>query len=126
MKPTASELEAILRERICGVCTDRTVEGDCGREDPSECALFRMLPQVVDTIQSVDSKDIRDYVGALRTGVCNVCAQQAADGSCKEREQVKCALDAYLLLIVDVIEEATGRTFERSKLTGAVPLHRAT
>jgi hypothetical protein len=38
---------------------------------------------------------------------------QDAEGTCETRENVACALDAYLLLIVDAIEEATGRKFER-------------
>jgi len=118
MNLTLPELEAILKKRICGVCTDRTIEGDCGREQPSDCALFRLLPQVVNAIRSVDSHDIREYIGAIRRGVCSVCVQEAADGSCKEREQVRCALDAYLLLVVDAIEECTGKTFDRRDLTG--------
>ena len=31
----------------------------------------------------------------------------------RTRNNVACALDAYLLLIVDAIEEATGKKFER-------------
>jgi hypothetical protein len=38
---------------------------------------------------------------------------QDAEGHCETRERVDCALDAYLLLIVDAIEEATGRKFQR-------------
>ena len=34
----------------------------------------------------------------------------------KTRQQVQCALDAYLLLVVDAIEEATGKTFDRQNL----------
>jgi hypothetical protein len=46
MTQTFEEVEAIVRERICGVCTDRTVEGGFGVENPSSCALFRLFPQV--------------------------------------------------------------------------------
>ena len=31
----------------------------------------------------------------------------------RRRRQVQCALDAYLLLVVDAIEEATGKIFDR-------------
>jgi hypothetical protein len=61
MARTLEELEAIVRERICRVCTDRTVNGDCGLEEPSSCALFRLFPQVARAVQSVSSDDIRDY-----------------------------------------------------------------
>jgi hypothetical protein len=68
-------------------------------------------------IQSTHSDDIRDYVRAIREKVCSICEEQAADGSCEQRNQVRCALDAYLLLVVDAIEEATGRTFDRNVST---------
>ena len=110
------ELESIVRDRICRVCTERTVDGQCGLEEPSGCALFRLFPQVAQTIQSVRSDDIQQYIDAIRRQVCSVCAEQAADGSCETRQMVQCALDAYLLLVVDAIEEATGRTFNRTGL----------
>lgn len=115
------ELEAIVRNKICKVCTERTVDGQCGLEEPSSCALFRLFPQVAQAIQSVSSEDIHQYIEAIRQNVCSVCVDRAADGSCETRQQVQCALDAYLLLVVDAIEEATGKTFDKKSLrpTGA-------
>ena len=111
MNRNTSDLEAIIRNRICRICSDRTAEGDCGREDPSSCALFRLFPQVALAIQSVNSNDIRDYIQAIRGGVCSICQDQSG-GSCETREQVRCSLDAYLIPVVEAIEEATGRTFD--------------
>ena len=113
------ELESIVRNRICKVCTERTVDGQCGLEEPSNCALFRLFPQVAQAIQSVKSDDIQLYIDAIRRNVCAVCADQARDGSCETRQQVQCALDAYLLLVVDAIEEATGKTFNKQGLGSA-------
>ena len=113
MDRSLEQLETIIRDQVCRVCSDRRVDGTCGLEEPSRCALFRMFPQVARAVQSTHSDDIRDYVQAIREQVCTVCEEQAADGSCETRENVACALDAYLLLIVDAIEEATGRKFER-------------
>jgi hypothetical protein len=110
------ELEAVVRNRICGVCSDRTVDGTCGLEEPAGCALFRLFPQVAQAIQSTHSDDIQDYIDAIRRNVCTVCAAQDSDSYCGPRQQVQCALDAYLLLVVEVIEEATGKTFSRSGL----------
>jgi hypothetical protein len=78
---------------------------------------------VAAAIRSVHSDDIRQYIDAIRRQVCSVCTEQAADGSCETRQQVQCALDAYLLLVVDAIEEATGKTFDKTSLhsTGAFP-----
>ena len=116
MNRSLAELEAIVRKRICSVCTDRAADGSCGLEQPSACALFRLFPQVAHAIQSVKSDDIQKYIDAIRREVCSVCVDQAADGSCENRQSVACALDAYLLLVVDAIEEATGRTFNRTGL----------
>jgi len=113
MARTLEELEAIIRERICRVCTERTVDGACGLEDPASCALFRLFPQVARAVLSTNSDDIRDYVQAIRDQVCSVCGKQDSNGECEARQQVQCALDAYLIPIVDAIEEATGKTFER-------------
>jgi hypothetical protein len=113
MERSVEELEKIIRDQICRVCSDRKLDGSCGLEDPGTCALFSLFPQVARAIQMTQSDDICDYVRAIREQVCTICQRQAADGTCETRDQVACALDAYLLLIVDAIEEATGRKFER-------------
>jgi hypothetical protein len=115
------ELESIVRNKICNVCTERTVDGQCGLEEPSNCALFRLFPQVAEAIQAVKSDDIQQYIDAIRRNVCSVCADRASDESCETRQQVRCALDAYLLLVVDAIEEATGKTFNKQGLGAAGP-----
>jgi hypothetical protein len=119
MKRSLAELEALVRGRICKVCTERTVAGECGLKEPASCALFRLFPQVAQAISSVESDDINDYVAAIRRNVCSVCEEQAPDGSCETRQQVQCALDAYLLLVVDAIEDATGKVFDRQSLSWA-------
>ena len=116
MDRSFDELEAIVRKRICSVCTERTTDGQCGLEIPSSCALFHLFPQVAQAIQSVNSNDIHQYIEAIRRNVCSVCREQAPDGSCETRQQVQCALDAYLLLVVDAVEEATGKTFDKTSI----------
>jgi len=113
MERSLTELEALVRTRICGVCTDRKTDGSCGLPDPGTCALFRLFPQVAAAIQSTNSDRLEDYVEAIRRRVCSVCETQDRDGDCSAREQVQCALDAYLLLVVEAIEEATGKDFGR-------------
>ena len=83
-------------------------------ENPSSCALFRLFPQVAQAVQSVNSDDIRDYIRAIREQVCSVCSEQASYGECESRKQVQCSLDAYLLPIIDAIEESTGRSLDRA------------
>jgi hypothetical protein len=114
MARTIEELEAIARERICRICTDRTADGQCGLKDPSACALFHFFPRVAHAVQTVHSEDIRDYIAAIRAHVCAGCPEQDADGTCELRNQVRCALDAYLIPVIEVIEESTGRSFDRN------------
>ncbi len=120
MQRPLGELEAAIRDRICRVCSDRKMDGTCGLEEPSACALFRLFPLVANAILSVDSDDIQDYIVAIRRDVCSVCTAQDNRGECGLRQEVQCALDSYLLLVVEAIEEATGRTFNRTGL-GPVP-----
>ena len=114
MERSLVELEAIVRNRICAVCTERTVNGDCGLEQPDSCALFRLFPEVAKAILSVNSNDINENIEAIRSNVCTICADHASDGSCETRQQVRCALDAYLIPVVDAIEEATGTSFDKT------------
>src|SRR5260370_17301230 len=101
MDRSFDELEAIVRNRICGVCTERTNEGQCGLENPSSCALFRLFPQVAQAIQSVSSSDIQQYIDAIRRNVCSVCEEQAQYGSCEAHRPVQCSLSPSLLLVLD-------------------------
>src|SRR3954451_20717262 len=125
MERSLAELESIVRDRVCHVCTDRTPTGECGLEEPSSCSLFQLFPQVAKAIQSVTSDGIQTYIEASRGSVCSACVDQQTDGSCATRQQVRCALDAYLLLVVDAIEEATGKSFDRQQIgsSGIVGIH---
>jgi len=116
MERSLAELESIVRSWVCHVCVERNAAGDCGLEQPSDCSLFQLFPHVAEAIQSVKSDDIQDYIEAIRRDVCTFCVDRASDGYCQKRQQVRCALDAYMLLVVDAIEEATGKTLERRRL----------
>lgn len=116
MQPTLEELESAVRAKICAVCSDRDDKGGCGLGEPSACALFRLFPYVARAIQTTNSDDIRDYIAAIRGGVCSACWDRRTDGTCEAREQVRCALDAYLIPITEVIEEATGRKLAATSL----------
>lgn len=108
-------LQEILRQRICDVCIDRKVDGSCGLTDPAECALFDRFPRIVHAVSRVESDNLDDYVQSIREEVCADCANQYSDGSCQVREQVRCVLDRYLLLIVGAIEEAKGVTLKQGR-----------
>ena len=120
MKPDLAQLEAIVRNRICAVCSARDVAGNCGLDNPSDCAVFRFFPQIVKTVAQVHSENIAEYIRAIRQNICSICAEQDAETWCELRRQAQCALDAYVLPIVDAIEEATGQTLDRERFAAAI------
>ena len=116
MRPRVDQLETILRTRICAVCTQRPTPETCPSEDAGRCALFQLFPLVAQAILATQSPDLADYLHAIRENVCSVCLDQALDGSCERRNATRCALEAYLPQVVEIIEEATGRCFDRRNL----------
>ncbi len=124
MKPQVSfeDMEAIVRNRVCAVCAEKTTDSICGLEDPNHCSLFRLFPLVVEAILATDSDRIEPYVDAIHEHVCSVCVDQQLDGNCVRRGEA-CTLDAYLPSIVDAIEEALGRKFDRKSLSGLPAVH---
>jgi hypothetical protein len=113
MNTSIDELEAILRARICALCSERTSEGACGREEADHCSLFELFPLVAQAILATDGDDIDAYVAAIRENVCSVCIEQRLNGTCPRRETMSCALDAYLGPIIESIEEAAGKSLSQ-------------
>ncbi len=109
MKPSIEELEAVVRTRLCGICDKRTIEGICGVEEPQRCSLFGLFPLVAQAILATESEAIGPYLDAIHENVCSVCIDQRLDGTCPQREEATCALDAYLPQVVEAIERAIGR-----------------
>jgi hypothetical protein len=100
-----ARLEEALRRRVCSVCIDRNVDGTCNLNARHECALFERFPEIASALLRVQSDTIDDYIAVIREVVCDNCPNQEESGFCRVREEVRCALDRYLLLIVNVVEE---------------------
>jgi hypothetical protein len=96
--------EAIVR-RVCSVCLDQGTDGSCGLSHARMCALRVHLPAVVDTILSIQSDRMDDYVAAVEAQICTRCAESDELGRCDTRDRGECALSAYLSLVVDAIDE---------------------
>lgn len=94
-----------IAERICTFCNDRDVHGRCARPEDEPCALHAHLDLVVESILGVgDSPVVDPYVAALRARTCPHCRQDE-NGKCALRELSQCAPDAYLLPVIEVIED---------------------
>ena len=100
-----AQLEEALRLRVCSVCIDRNVDGTCNLKARHECGLFERFPEIASALLQVQSDTIDDYIAVIRKEVCANCPNQDEGGFCHVREEVRCALDRYLLLIVDAVEE---------------------
>ena len=82
----------------------------------NECALFDRFPRIVQSVCRVHSDRIDDYIDAIRQDVCADCINQDPDGLCHVREQVRCVLDRYLVLIVGAIEEVRGISLKQGRV----------
>jgi hypothetical protein len=94
-----------IRQRVCAVCLDSADDGSCGFTKDRVCAIERHLPLLVDTLVSVKSGRMDEYVAALESQICGNCREQDADARCRLRDHRECALAMYLPLVVDAIEE---------------------
>jgi len=90
------------------VCLDSRDDGGCGLTGRS-CALDAHLEALLAALLAVDSPRIDDYAAAVRAHVCSRCDSREADGVCRLREAAACALDAYLPLVIEAIEEVQSR-----------------
>lgn len=105
-----------IRRRVCGVCLDQKDDGACGLTG-RVCAIDTHLAGIVATVVAVQSDRMDDYVSAIQSQICGRCAQQDEQGRCGLRDKGECALDTYLYLVVDAVQEvreAAGRPLMRS------------
>jgi hypothetical protein len=99
-------LEAI-RRRVCSVCLDARDDGSCGLTGRT-CAIEAHLPGVISAVAATHSRRMEDYVDAIRAQVCSHCRHQDSVGNCELRGAGDCALETYLYLVVEAIEEIEG------------------
>jgi hypothetical protein len=101
-----------LRARICSYCVDKTADGRCGRDADDLCPLLAHVDLVVGAVLEVgETAYTRPYLEALVKHVCPSC-RQGPGASCALRETGRCNLDAYLVPVVEVVEEVARRRKE--------------
>ena len=94
-----------VHERICAMCNDLGTHGHCARPADDACSLESHLDLIVESILEVGGHaQVDPYVAALRSRTCPNCRQDEA-GDCALRDVTQCAPDAYLLPLIEVIEE---------------------
>lgn len=110
--PRYHEFMDAIRAKVCAVCLDSRDDRSCtlsGRV----CAIEGHLPRLVAALSAVESPRLEDYEAAIRAEVCTRCEHQDAGGACGLRDEGSCALDAYLSLVLDAVEEVNKRSGRR-------------
>ena len=103
-----------IRKTVCRKCIDGDGKGGCRLPIDESCGLETFFPEIVQTVSSVHSDSFQDYVGALRANICRNCEHQFADGDCRKRDTLECALDRYLPVVIEVIETVKTTVVEAS------------
>jgi hypothetical protein len=97
-----------IRRRVCAVCLDSADDGSCRLSGLRACALDEHLPRVLRAIQDVRERRDGTYASAIEVRVCRHCTARDTHGVCALRRGGRCALDVYLPLVVEAIEEVDG------------------
>jgi hypothetical protein len=101
-----------IRRRVCAVCLDSADDGSCRLSGQRTCAIDEHLPRVLEAIRDVRERRDGTYASAIEARVCRQCVSRDAHGVCALRPGGRCALDVYLPLVVEAIEEVDGRDEE--------------
>ncbi len=106
MNEDLQELDRRLKERICPVCVERGPKGTCNLWELEKCPITLHPPRLVEVVRSVHSDQMEDYLEKVRQDICTNCESALSPlGQCDVRNSGHCALDAYLLLIVQIIDD---------------------
>ena len=111
------EYREAIRARVCAVCLDSRDDRSCGLSG-RDCAIEAHLPRLVGALMSVHSPRVEDYEAAIRAQVCDSCEEQDASGRCTLRDNAECALEAYLSLVLDAVDDVNEA---RARAAGARP-----
>lgn len=97
------ELWDALQRKVCTVCLDARDDGTCGLN--RVCAMERHFQRVIDAVSKIQSPRMDEYYAVLEREVCANCAEQDPEGNCARRDNAECALNSFLPLVVEAIEE---------------------
>jgi hypothetical protein len=102
---TLRDYREALRRRVCAICLEGKDDGSCGLTTAVHCALDQHLARIVGAVLDVRARRDDAYAAAIEARVCSHCSDRDELGRCSLRRDGRCALIAYLPLIVEAIEE---------------------
>lgn len=98
------QYEEAIRQHVCFHCIDCGEDGQCHSADPYGCAIYRFLPELILIAEDIKSPQLKPYQRAVRKCICTKCKADG-DKKCALRTDLDCALDRYLPLVLEAIEE---------------------
>ncbi len=84
--------------------------GNVRLTNEAQCIIKRFLPDIINIVNTIKSNRIEPYIDKFHRDICSQCESVNPDGSCELRARADCCLDRYFPLIVEVIEEVSGRS----------------
>ncbi len=104
------EYREALKDRICSICQKFGYDEVCGIGAEGECPFDLHLTRMLDAVLSTPRSDkIDDYIPRIRKMVCKYCPNQNERGICKSRDTAYCGMDAFIVLVVQTIEDVQDR-----------------
>ncbi len=103
----AQRVRAAVRQRVCAVCLERADDGSCSLDSSPVCPLDERLDEVTDAILRALAAGDETCAEAIETRICGHCSRRDGPGSCRWRQEGRCALLAYLPLVVESIRTAS-------------------
>ena len=106
-----------LQDRICRRveaeispnCMHRLPSGVCQQPQDFPCPIHNNVDCIIEVVHSVSSDRLDPYITRLRQVVCQKCQMLDESGECKLRDNLDCCLDAFIVLIVKIVEEELAR-----------------
>ncbi len=109
----ADNLQARILHRIdtevSPNCMHRLPSAECLKPNDLPCPIVSNLDRIIEIVRSESADRIEPYVARLREQVCRHCGMEDENGRCELRDRVDCCLDAFFVLVVQVIEEELSR-----------------
>jgi hypothetical protein len=118
MSVDLSRIEMRLRDKLCPACVRYTSRHGCSLPPDRQCAIFKNLGAIVDIVRTTQSESIGPYVDEVRLRVCAICRYEDEHGACPMREGIDCALDCYLPIVIEAVEEELDRLRHDRGATG--------
>lgn len=97
--------EQAIKQYVCTRCIDCGADGQCRSPDPEGCAIYRFLPELIDIAAKIQDQRIEHYLHCVREEICAYCRNRHTDDKCAVSEALNCALDRYLPIVLDALEQ---------------------